>query len=328
MKKIAVTKPEYEKANDIFESSENFECIPAPEHEDELVKSIQEKGADHAIIGIEAYRGPLYNALPEGGVLARFGVGHDSVDKQKATLKGLYCTNTPGALTDSVAEYAISLLLAVAKRLVSLASNCKDGEWTLEIGAELNGKTLAIIGCGAIGCRMAQIASYGLNMKVIGCDIASLPVEAYKQTYGFSEIYNNFPQSVSEADYVSLNLSSTPETAHYINSERLAMMSQKSCLINTARGAVVSEDELFDALSNGTISGAALDVFENEPYKPASESKDLRTLDNVIMTPHRASSTHEACAQMAKQCLQNIIFAQNGEYEKMNLLNPEVLRRD
>ena len=136
---------------------------------------------------------------------------------------------------------------------------------------------------------------------------------------------NDFAAAVSEADYVSLHIPATAANARFINRERLELLAPHVWLINTARGAAVDENALFDALASGQIRGAALDVFEREPYVPADPARDLRKLDNVLLTPHMGSNTVEANARMAQRALENIVLAEAGDYQSMNLLNPEVL---
>jgi phosphoglycerate dehydrogenase-like enzyme len=126
---------------------------------------------------------------------------------------------------------------------------------------------------------------------------------------------------VSEADYVSLHIPSNSQTKEFINSGRLKSIPDHAWLINTSRGAVIDERALYKSLLASEIKGAALDVFVSEPYKPVDPEMDLRTLNNIIMTPHVGSSTQEACERMARQCLDNILFAEKGEFDKMNLLN-------
>ena len=132
--------------------------------------------------------------------------------------------------------------------------------------------------------------------------------------------------ALRQADFVSLLIPGVPENAHYINRERLAMMQSHAWLINTARGAVVDEVALYDALLEKKIGGAALDVFDREPYQPADAGRDLRTLPNVILTPHVGSTTPEANRGMAERAVQNLVLAEAREFGKMDLLNPDVLR--
>jgi phosphoglycerate dehydrogenase-like enzyme len=326
---VAVTDLEFHKAASVFAAAAagGLSCVAAPADEKSLAAAVRATGARHVIIGVERCTGPLYDSLPAGGVIARFGVGHDGVDKSLASARGLLCTNTPGALDDSVAEHAVNLMLAAARHTVTVAAELRAGRWLPQLGGELQGKTLAVIGCGAIGRRVARIASRGLGMKVIGCEVADVNVAELQRDFGFSSVVSGFDDAVREADLVSLHIPSLPETRHFLNAARLALLPARCWVVNTARGALVDEVALFDALAAGRLGGAALDVFEREPYEPAAAGKDLRTLPNVVLTPHVGSSTREACERMAQRALQNIRLAEAGRFAEMDLLNRDVLAK-
>ena len=329
MVRVAVTELEYHKAEARFAGAvaEGCECICLPAAEAALAEAIRTRGIRHAIIGVERYSGGLYQALAKGGVIARFGVGHDGVDKAQATAQGLLCTNTPGALDDSVAEHTINLMFAAARHTVALASRLRSGEWAPQMGTELKDKRLAVIGCGAIGRRVAQVAAYGLGMKVTGCEVSDLDVPRMQREFGFATVVKDFAEAAEAADFVSLHIPSAPATRHFLSRERLGRLRAGAWVVNTARGALVDEEALFDARAGGGLGGAALDVFEKEPYEARSPGKDLRTLANVILTPHISSSTREACDRMAEGALRNIRLAEAGRPEEMDLLNREVLAK-
>lgn len=326
---IAVTEQEFRKAELIFKraAEEGLACLTVPSEEESLAEVIRLAGARHVIIGVERYSGPLYDALSAGGVIARFGVGHDGVDGALATAKGVLCTNTPGALDDSVAEHTVNLMLAAARHTTKAAADLRAGRWSPQLGGELRGKTLAVIGCGAIGRRVARIASLGFGMKVVGCKVLAVNIEQLQREFGFASVVRSFEDAVREADYVSLHIPSLPATRHFLNNARLASLPTRCWVVNTARGALVDEVALFDTLAEGTLAGVALDVFEREPYQPAAARKDLRTLPNVVMTPHMGSSTREACERMARRALQNIRLAEASRFEEMDLLNRDVLAK-
>ncbi len=327
MSKVVVTQNDYPKAEAVYEAAagDGLECIPAPDDEAGLAEAVRQHGARYAVVGVAPYSGPLYEALPRGGVLARFGVGHDGIDKEQATAAGILCTNTPGVLDDSVAEHAVALMLAAARHLLANAASAMRSAWTPHVGTELRGKTLAVIGCGPIGCRVAQIAAFGFVMRVVGCEIRDVDPAEMESRFGFDRMTPEFALAVKDADFVSLHIPSTAATHHFLNADRLADMPPRAILIHTARGAVVDETALYDALAGGRLAAAALDVFDHEPYVPTAPDKDLRTLPNVLMTPHVASSTREACDRMAARALHNIRLAEQGAYDQMDLLNPEVL---
>ena len=319
---VVVTQSEFRKAEDVFTSNRRFECVEVPSDEPGLVRAIASSGAAHAIVGHLRYESALYGALPRGSVLARFGVGHDGIDKQKATAAGLLCTNTPGTLDDSVAELAMLLIAAAARHLPALGSAMASGHWAPVVGTELRHKTLTIVGCGRIGGALARIAAHGYGMRVVGC---CRPGARVNPGDGYERVTADFGEAVADAAFVSLHIGATPENRRFVDGARIASMKPGAWLINTARGAVVDEAALYDALVAGRIAGAALDVFEREPYVPVDEAHDFRRLANVILLPHVGSNTPEANRRMAQAALDNIALAEDGHFASMALLNPEVL---
>ena len=320
---MLVTELEYRKAEASFSSAPGLECVRAPGAEADLALAIREAHASYVIVGPSTYSGALYDALPAGGVIARFGVGHDGIDKAKATAAGLLCTNTPGVLNQSVAEHTMLLVAAAARTLIAVATSMARHVWDPVIGAELQGKTLAIIGCGGIGRAVARIASLGYGMQVVGCTRPDPPPPAALEHFG--DVTNDFGAAVRRADFVSLHMSASRDNLQWLNRERLASLGERSWLINTARGSLVDEAALFRALVERRLAGAALDVFEREPYSPVEGGGDLRSLTNVILTPHIGSNTVAANRRMAQRALQNIVFAEGRAFARMDLVNPEVL---
>ena len=323
--KVLVTESEYRKAEPRFLSAPGLECLCAPDIEADLAAAVREAQASHVVVGAKLYAGALYDSLQAGSVIARFGVGHDGIDKARATRAGLLCTNTPGVLNQSVAEHTMLLVAAAARTLIPMSTGMTQRAWSPVIGAELHGKTLAIIGCGGIGRSVARIASLGYGMRVVGCTRPDAPPPIALEH--FQAVVNDFAIAVRDADFVSLHLSASRDNLHFVNRDRLAHLGERTWLINTARGSIVDERALFEALADRRFAGAALDVFTHEPYAPADGSGDLRSLANVIVTPHVGSNTAEANARMAERALQNIVFAQTRAFAQMDLLNPEVLER-
>jgi lactate dehydrogenase-like 2-hydroxyacid dehydrogenase len=320
---VLVTETEYEKGRRCFSAETELDFRPAPAAEPDLAAAIRDADVRFVVVSGRSYTGPLYEALPAGALIARFGVGHDGIDKIQATARRVLCTNTPGVLDGSVAEHTMLLIAAAAKRLRPALSGMASGDWNPAPGCDLAGKTLAIIGCGGIGRAVARIGTLGFGMQVVGCTRPDRP--APDALDHFQRVTNDFAAAVSDADFVSLHMPLNPETIQFINRDRLAEMSRRAWLINTARGAIVDERALSDALTNGRVAGAALDVFAREPYVPAEGSADLRLLPNVIATPHIGSNTVEANFRMAERVLQNIRFALAGQFERMDLINREVL---
>jgi phosphoglycerate dehydrogenase-like enzyme len=316
---VVVTEKEYRKAEPVFAAAAGLRCTPAPAEEERLAAAIRACGARHAIVGVTPYRDALYNALPRGGVLARFGVGHDGIDKHRAVAAGLLVTNTPGVLAQSVAEHTLLLMLAAMRNFENAVLVARgSGDWMVPPGGELAGRRLAVIGLGSIGRATARIAGLGFGMRVRGC-----VRELRRDTplfEGLESVTADFAEAVSGANFVSLHLAARSETARFLNAERLSAIPRGAWVVNTARGSVLDEDALYHALTAGRLAGAALDVYEREPYRPSSPDCDLRRLGNVVMTPHIGSNTAEANRRMAERALRNIAAAEAGDCRSMDLV--------
>ena len=323
--KVLVAEPVYRKAEACFIAARGMECVCAPDAEQELAAAVRDSQSRYVIVGNRKYSGPLYDALPAGGVIARFGVGHDGIDKVRATQAGLFCTNTPGVLDRSVAEHTMLLIAAAARRLIPALASMASGAWNAPAGEDLHGKSLAIVGCGGIGRAVAHIAALGYGMQVVGCTSPTAAAPAAIEHFQF--VTNDFSAAVRDANFVSLHMPANRDNMGFINRDRLACLNNRAWLINTARGAVVDEAALFESLAGGGLAGAALDVFAREPYVPAEGSGDLRSLPNVILTPHVGSNTVEANRAMAERALQNISFAEAREFARMDLLNRDLAAR-
>ena len=315
---VLVTEPEYRKGEACYAAASDVECRPAPSDENQLAASIRDSQSRYVIVGNHQYTGPLYDALPAHSVIARMGVGHDGIDKARASARHLLCTNTPGVLDTSVAEHAMLLIAAASRNLTAALASMASGAWLSPAGGDLGGKTLAVIGCGGIGRALARIASVGYGMRVTGC---TRPGTSPSSIEHFERVTNDFADAVRDADFVSLHMPAKPENMKFVNRDRLAQMNDRAWLVNTARGAVVDEAALYDALASDRIAGAALDVFTKEPYVPAEGSGDLRSLPNVILTPHVGSNTAESNRRMAERALQNVRFAHAGQIDRMDVVN-------
>jgi lactate dehydrogenase-like 2-hydroxyacid dehydrogenase len=323
---VLVTAPEYNKGREVFESlsGEDVTFISAPDEEDALAETVRGCGARVVIIGVRKYEGPLYEALPPGGLIARFGVGHDGVDKALAASRGILVTNTPGVLDVSVAEHAMGLVCALARGAPRLSAGLKAGDWAPERGVELRGKLLALVGFGRIAKETARIAAMGFGMDILACDMT--PPAAHAQFLEDlsvrSEVRAAYTTSLEEAlgqaSFVSLHVPLLESTRGLIGARQLALMRPDAFLVNTSRGGIVDEDALFDALAEGRLAGAALDVFENEPYAPRSPGKDLRTLANAVLTPHVSSNTDMANRRMAERCVANVRALLEGRLEDLD----------
>src|SRR3989338_10224230 len=244
-------------------------------------------------------------------IFANMAVGFDNVEVAAAKKVGIMVANTPGVLTDTVAEHTFALMLAIAHRIAegdrfSRAGKYHGWEPMLLLGADVSRKTLGILGLGRIGSRVAHHAARGFDMKVLYYDVKRN--EDFEKE--FSAQYRLAAEEVlREADFVSIHVPLLPSTHHLIDAKRLKMMKPTAYLINTSRGPVIDEKALAEALKKGVIKGAAIDVFENEPrIEP-----ELLKLENVILTPHIASATQEPRAKMAELAAENIILALAGQ---------------
>lgn len=242
-------------------------------------------------------------------VIARAGVGVDNVDLDAATRQGIIVMNTPAGNTTSTAELAFAMMIALARNIPQASAVMKAGGWDRSkfTGTQLAGKTLAVIGLGRIGLTLAKRA-LAFEMKVVGYD--PLLSEDRAREFGIT-LYRDVDQIVDKCDFLSVHTPLTPETTGLINAERLARMKKGARLINCARGGIIDEDALADAIESGHIGGAAMDVFVEEP--PAKDHR-LRKLDKVITTPHLGASTAEAQEAVAVEAAEIITaFLVNNE---------------
>jgi D-3-phosphoglycerate dehydrogenase len=235
-------------------------------------------------------------------VIARAGVGVDNIDVEAARERGIEVLNSPEATVTSVAELAVGLMLAVARKIAFSDRKMRAGEWVKKYaeGIELSGKVLGVIGAGRIGSIVARICRFGFNMQVLYYD----PVRNPKLEEETGAKYVTLEEVLKTADIVTIHVPLMPETKHLINEEKLKLMKKTAILINTSRGAVVDTNALVKALREGWIAGAGLDVYEEEPLPPGHP---LTTLDNVVLTPHIGASTHEAQARAGVLIAEKVI---------------------
>lgn len=249
----------------------------------------------------------ILDAAKESGVkiFVNMAVGVDNVDVAEAQSRGIMVANTPGVLTDTVAEHTFALMLAIGHRIseadrFSRVGKFKGWEPMLLLGTDVSKKILGIVGLGRIGSRVAYHGVKGFEMSVRYYDVKRS--EEFENEYG-AEFRENVDDVFREADFVSIHVPLLPTTHHLVDARRLSLMKKSAYLINTSRGQVVDEKALVEVLKNGVIRGAAIDVFENEP-KIESE---LLELENIILTPHIASATEETRSKMAELAAENII---------------------
>ncbi|MEK7643618.1 MAG: D-glycerate dehydrogenase [Patescibacteria group bacterium] len=243
-------------------------------------------------------------------IFANYAVGFDNIDMQAARERNVTITNTPGVLSETVAEHTFALMLAIAHRIPESDRFARAGKYIgwapmLLLGTDLSGKTLGILGLGRIGMLVAHHAVRGFGMKVIYYDVKRN--DEFEKEYG--AVYKPTADDLlPHADFVSIHVPLLPETKHLINSARLQLMRSTAYLVNTSRGPVVDEFALAQALKDKIIRGAALDVFENEP----TIERQLLELDNVILTPHIASATEATRGKMSEVAAQNLIESLSG----------------
>ncbi len=256
-------------------------------------------------------------AFPDGEartrLLGNFGVGFSHIDTEAARRRGITVTNTPGVLTDCTADIAMTLLLGVARRAGEGERELRAGAWTgwrptHMIGSRVSGKTLGIVGMGRIGKATARRAHFGFGMKVVFYNRSKVDDDETR-AMGARQL-PTIEDVLAEADFVSLHCPGGEENRHLIDSRRLAGMKRRAFLINTARGDVVDQQALIDALQSGTIAGAGLDVFDGEPAVPEA----LKRMENVMLLPHLGSATEETRVAMGMKVVENAIaFFENRD---------------
>ena len=256
----------------------------------------------------DALNSEVFAAAAKAGIraklLANFGVGFNHIDLAAAAAHGLAVSNTPGVLTDATAEIAMTLLLMCARRTGEGERLVRGEQWqgwhpTHMLSTQVSGKTLGIVGMGRIGIAMARMAHHGFAMRIVyssrSAVAESVAMELGAQCLPLDEL-------LQTTDFVSLHCPATPETRNLINAQKLRLMSEHAVLINTARGDVVAEADLVQALRDGVISGAGLDVYAQEPAVP----KELLDLEQVVLLPHMGSGTVETREAMGMCALANI----------------------
>lgn len=282
---------------------------------DELIWLLD--GVDGYIAGVDDVSARVIEKAPSTlKVISRYGVGYDRVDIKACGQRGIVVTNTPGTNSESVADLAFGLMLSVARRIPYADAQTKKGAWPRVMGVELYGKTLGIVGLGAIGRGVARRAK-GFSMKVLAYD--PLIDEGFCLQYGVE--IATLEEVLSNSDFISLHLPLTDQTGHIINSRTISMMKDGAILINTARGGLVDQEAVYHALKSGKLGGFGVDAFEVEP----PGNLPLFELDNVVATPHMGSGTVDAIRAMANQAVKNLIDVLTGK-ECPYVVNREYLK--
>ncbi|WP_378952954.1 2-hydroxyacid dehydrogenase [Pelosinus sp. sgz500959] len=251
-------------------------------------------------------------------ILASYGVGYNNIDVDAATKYGMYVSNNPDAVTAATADLTWTLLLNAARRTIEsdryVRSGKKDWGPTNMLGTQVSGKTFGIVGGGRVGTAVGKRAK-GFDMKIIYTDVQANPV--FEEATGGAFVDKE--TLLKEADFISLHVPLLPATHHFIGANELKLMKKTAILVNAARGPLVDEKALVEALQNKTIAGAGLDVFEHEP----DLEPELIELSNVVLTPHIGTSTMDARIQQGEGCARNIFAVLDGKMPP-NCLNPKV----
>jgi len=265
----------------------------------------------------------VFDAAPNLKIVSQMAVGFDNIDIKEATKRGIYVTNTPGVLTETTADFAWALLMAVARRVVEADKYIRTGKWkvgwhpTMLMGRDVYGATIGVVGAGRIGSAVARRAK-GFNMKILFYDV--IPRPDLEKELGAKQV--DLETLLKESDFVSIHVPLMKETYHLIDENKLRLMKKTAYLINNSRGPVIDEKALYKALKEGWIAGAGLDVFEQEP---TPLDNPLLKLDNVVVAPHISSASHETRSKMAEMVAQNLIAFFEGKTPP-NLVNREVLK--
>lgn len=279
-----------------------FNELGRPLTEDELIPLL--KDCDGYVAGLDFVTEKVINSCENLKIISRYGAGFDRVDIAAAKAKGIPVTNTPGVNAEAVGELAFSLILSVARRITYLNNSTRNGEWVRSTGMELKGKTIGIMGLGAIGKVVARCAK-GFEMNVIAYD--PFINEAYCKENNITVC--TFDEVVEQADVISLHLPLLDSTKHMINKDAISKMKPTTILINTSRGGIIDEDAAYEALKAGKLGGLGLDAFEIEP----PTGSPLFELDNVVVTPHTGAHTKEATDNMANAAIKNLIDVLSGK---------------
>ena len=323
-KKIFITESMSQPGRALLKERDDVEIVEFPNmiSAADFEAMLKAQAPVHGVaLGGTGFGEPELEASKDMKVVTRIGVGYDAVDVPALSRRKIPLMVAGTANSPSVAEQALFMMLTLAKRAVEMHSIVKDGKWAHRLGMlpyDLFGKTVLIIGFGRIGTRTAT--------RCLAMEMNVLVFDPYKSAAEIKaagcEPVTDLDATLPRADFVSIHCPKTPETVGMFNAARLKRMKETAYLINTARGGIVDEPALYDALASGKLAGAGLDVFEQEP-PPSGHS--LFELANVIMAPHVAGVTREAVDRMSVQTARNILSALDGEPIRQNVINQDVL---
>jgi D-3-phosphoglycerate dehydrogenase len=323
-KKIFVTESMSQQGRALLKERDDIELVEFPNmiSAGDFEAMLRQQAPVHGVaLGATRFGEPELEASGDMKVVTRIGVGYDAVDVPALSRRKIPLMVAGTANSPSVAEQALFMMLTLAKRAVEMHSIVKEGKWAARLGMlpyDLFGKTVLIIGFGRIGTRTAK--------RCLAMEMNVLVYDPYKPAAEVKaagcEAVGDLDAALPRADFVSIHCPKTPETVGMFNAARLQRMKPTAYLINTARGGIVEEKALYQALVSGKLAGAGLDVFEQEP-PPSGHS--LFELPNVIMAPHVAGVTREAVDRMSVQTARNLLSALDGEPIRQNVINQDVL---
>lgn len=321
MKRILVNKPIHEDAIELL--SQELEVLtPFKASRDEIMEMLPDVQAIILCAGMKMDAEAI-DAAASLEVLGRHGAGLDIVDIPAATAKGIPVVFTPLGPTESTAEHAFMLMMAVARKLTYLDRSVRDGNFHVRdhvVGTELQGKKVGVVGFGNIGRRFAEMCRDAFQMEIHAYDPF---IDAQKITGWGAIAEGSVVEMAGKVDFLSLHIPATPDTHHIVNTKVLDALGPNGYLINCSRGPVTDEQALVQALKEGTIAGAALDVFDPEPPKA---DNPLFAMDNVVLTPHLASFTDEGRRRMGLMVAEDILRVLRGEMPLYSA-NPEVFEK-
>ncbi len=320
--KVLATHSLFDAARKILQESCEVEFWTKPERppREEVLRRVKDKDGMVCLL-TEKVNEELLQAAPKLRIAANVAVGFDNIDVAACTKRGVAATNTPGVLDETTADFAWTLLMAVARRLPEGEALARSGTWKgwdLDqlVGTDVWGKTLGIVGFGRIGRAVARRAG-GFHMKVIYTDAVRAPENVEKE---LKAEFREMNALLAESDFITVHVPLLPETRGLFDATKFDRMKPTAFLINTSRGPVVNEAALVAALEKGKIAGAGLDVYENEPAIHPGLKRA-----NVVLAPHIASASLETRTKMACMAAENVVAFFNGQ-RPLNILNPEVLR--
>lgn len=292
----------------------------APLSQQELIDAVKDVDGIIPVIPDQINKEVL-EAAKNLKIVAHYAVGYDNIDVETASNLGIYVSNTPGDLTESVAEHALALMLTVGRKIVPAHEFTKKGDYKywdpmIFLGPVFRGKTLGLVGFGRIGQFLAKLAKGGFNMRILYSDVKRNE-DAEKE---IGAIYTDLDSLLGESDIVSIHVPLLPSTKHLITERELRKMKPNAYIINTARGPIIDEDALVVALRENWIEGAGIDVYEEEP----KIHPGLKDLSNAVLTPHIGSATREARIEMARMAAENIIEVLINKKAPINQVNKEV----